>query len=151
MKGHTAARRKAQRAFRRFRSSSSVQNHASRPIITLASRICVAYFLATDAAGDGFVYSRLAKNLLEQNVFSVDEQAPFTPTLIRMPGYPLFMAGVYYLFGHDNNMAVRIVEAVFDTATCVIVGLLAWFWTEDEQRKRKNALWGFLLSSLCPF
>src|SRR5438067_3076518 len=120
-------------------------------VLTLASRICVAYFLATDAAGDGFVYSRLAKNLLEQRVFSVDEQAPFTPTLIRMPSYPLFMAGVYYLFGNDNNMAVRIVEAEFDTATCVIIGLLAWFWTEDEERKRRNALWAFLLAAVCPF
>src|SRR5436309_2675022 len=85
-------------------------------LLTLTSRICVAYFLATDAPGDSLVYSRMAKNLLEQDVFSADEQAPFTPTFIRMPGYPLFVAGVYYLFGHDNNTAVRIVQAVFDTA-----------------------------------
>ncbi|MGI8789156.1 MAG: hypothetical protein ACR2HG_15565 [Pyrinomonadaceae bacterium] len=120
-------------------------------LLTLASRICVAYFLATDAPGDGAVYSQIAKNLLEQNVYSIETAAPFTPTLIRLPGQPLFIAGVYSIFGHDNNTAVRVVQAVFDTATCVIAALLAFLWTEDEERKKRNALWTFVLVSLCPF
>ena len=120
-------------------------------LLTLTARICVAYFLASDAPGDGVVYSRIAKNILEQNVYSVDAQAPFTPTLIRLPGYPLFLAAVYSVFGHDNNTAVRIVQAVFDTGTCVIVALLGLLWTEDEEKKRKNALWTFGLAALCPF
>src|SRR5258706_10338277 len=105
-------------------------------LLTLASRICLAYFYPVDGPGDGVVYTQLAKNILEQKVYSLESEAPFTPTLVRLPGYPLFIAAVYSIFGHDNNTAVRIVQAVFDTATCLIIGLLAFLWTEDEERKR---------------
>ncbi len=120
-------------------------------LLTLTSRVCVAYFLANDDPGDGVVYARLARNLLEQGVYSTDAEAPFTPTLIRLPGYPLFLAGVYSIFGQENNTAVRIVQAVFDTGTCVIIGLIAFLWTGDEERKRKKGLLAFLLAALCPF
>jgi predicted acyltransferase len=119
--------------------------------LTLASRISVAYFLGNDEPGDGIVYARLARNLLEQGVFSAEEEAPFTPTLVRTPGYPLFVAGVYSVFGHANNTAVRIVQAILDTVMCVIIAAIAWVWTEDERRKRKAAFWTFVLAALCPF
>lgn len=120
-------------------------------LLTLTSRICLAYFYPVDGPGDGVIYTQIAKNILEQNVYSLEAEAPFTPTLVRLPGYPLFIAGVYSIFGHDNNTTVRIVQAVFDTLTCVIVALLAFLWTEDEERKWKNALWTFLLAAVCPF
>ena len=118
---------------------------------TLASRICAAHYLANDEPDDGKMYAQIARNLLEQGVYSIETEAPFTPTLIRLPGYPIFLAGVYAVFGHDNNAAARIVQAVFDTATCLLVALIAWNWTEDKERKRRAALWAFLTAALCPF
>ncbi len=120
-------------------------------LLTLVSRLCVAYFLATDEPGDGAVYSQIAKNLLDRKVYSIETEAPFSPTLIRLPGQPLLIAAVFGVFGRGNDTAVRIVEAFFDTATCVIAALLAFLWTEDEERRRKNAFWTFILVSLCPF
>ncbi|HEY0460727.1 MAG TPA: glycosyltransferase family 39 protein [Pyrinomonadaceae bacterium] len=120
-------------------------------ILTLTSRCAVAYFLATDEPGDGRVYTQLATNLLERGVFSLEAQAPFDPTLIRLPGFPLFVAAVYSVFGHGNDTAVRLAHAVIDTATCVIAALLAWLWTDDEERKRRHAVWTFILISSCPF
>ncbi|MBV9217576.1 MAG: glycosyltransferase family 39 protein [Acidobacteria bacterium] len=118
---------------------------------TLASRVSVAYFLANDDPGDGEVYAQLARNTLEQGVYSADKEAPFAPTFIRVPGYPLFLAGVYSIFGHDNNTAVRIVQAIFDTGTCVLVALIAGAWTEDEKRRWRSRYGGFVLAALCPF
>lgn len=120
-------------------------------LLVLTSRICVAYFLATDEPGDGRVYTQFAKNLVEQGVFSLSTEPPFAPTLIRLPGYPLFISTIYWIFGVGNDTAVRIVQAVFDTATCAIIAYLAWLWTEDEERKKRNAFWTFLLIGLCPF
>jgi predicted acyltransferase/4-amino-4-deoxy-L-arabinose transferase-like glycosyltransferase len=120
-------------------------------ILTLGSRLCVVHFLATDEPGDGKIYTQLAANLLEHDVFSLKTEAPFDPTLIRLPGYPLFVAAVYSIFGHGNDTAVRNVHAVIDTATCVIAAMLAWLWTEDDERKRRNALWTYALMTLCPF
>src|SRR5262245_33664324 len=93
-------------------------------LLTLASRISIAYFLASDEAGDGVVYARLARNMLEQGVYSVEEEAPFSPTFVRVPGYPLFLSGVYSVFGHDNNTAVRVMQGVIDTGTCVLAALI---------------------------
>ena len=120
-------------------------------LLTLVSRICIAYFLATDAPGDGAIYSQIAKNILEQNVYSLKPEAPFEPTLIRLPGQPLFIAAVYTLFGHGSDTAVRLVQALVDTATCVFAALIAFLWTKDDGRRRRNALWTFILISLCPF
>ncbi len=142
------------RVYAFIRSALSGSNNAYKflaVLVTLASRICAAYFLATDAPGDGVVYARLARNMLERGVFSLEQSAPFVPTLIRLPGYPLFIAAVYAVFGHDNDTAVRIVQAFFGTGTCVIAAALAYLWTTDETRKHRNANWTFVLISLCPF
>ena len=40
---------------------------------------------------------------------------PFAPTFVRLPGYPLFIAGVYDLFGHGNSEALFLLEGVLDT------------------------------------
>ncbi|HEY2846419.1 MAG TPA: hypothetical protein VGI80_01295, partial [Pyrinomonadaceae bacterium] len=119
-------------------------------LLTLTSRICVAYFLASDEAGDGVVYARLATNLLDHGVYSSDEKAPFTPTFFRMPGYPIFIAGVYDVFGEGNNTAVRITQAVLDTATCIFAAMIAFLWTTGR-RRRRAAFWAYMLASICPF
>lgn len=117
----------------------------------LAAHIWVAFYLANDAPGDGKSYQQLAVNLLEQHVFSNEPQPPYTPTLIRLPGYPLFLSAVYALFGHGNNLAVRVVQAVIYTATCGIIALLAWNWGSDERRRKPAAWTAFILAALCPF
>jgi predicted acyltransferase len=120
-------------------------------LLALLLRICVAYFLATDEPGDGRIYTQLAINLLEHGVFSIETQPPYDPTLIRLPGYPLFIATIYSIFGHGNDLAVRIAQALFDTATCVLCAGIAWQFTGDEKRRNRTAIWAFVLAALCPF
>ncbi|HTK38968.1 MAG TPA: phospholipid carrier-dependent glycosyltransferase [Pyrinomonadaceae bacterium] len=121
-------------------------------IAALVLHISIAVYLASDQAGDGIIYSRMAVVLLEQGVFSADTQAPYTPTLIRLPGYPIFLAGVYSIFGHGNNTPVRVIQGIVFAITCVLVALIAWNWTEGKhRRRRKAAWWAFVLTTLCPF
>jgi Dolichyl-phosphate-mannose-protein mannosyltransferase len=117
----------------------------------LTSRLCVARLLANDEPGDARVYSRLAVNLLEQHSYSTDEAPPYAPSFIRLPGYPLFLAAVYAAFGHGNDAAARTVQALVDTASCLIVAALAFLWFPSEARKARAALVAFLLAILCPF
>ena len=116
-----------------------------------AFRLAVAHWLPNDAPGDGLVYAQMARNLLEQHVYSHDSQPPYNPSLVRLPGYPLFLAGVYSIFGHTSNGAVRIVQALIDTATCGLIALLAFYWQPDEQKKRASALAALALAVVCPF
>src|SRR5262249_39003821 len=60
-------------------------------------------------------------------------------------------AGVYSIFGHTNNGAVRIIEALIDTATCGLIALLAYYWQPDEKKKRASAIAALILAAICPF
>lgn len=114
-------------------------------------RVAVASLLPNDAPDDGRVYDQMARNIVERHVYSHDSEPPYAPSLIRMPGYPLFLAGVYSLPGRSDKTAVRIVQALIDTATCGLIALVAFFWEPDEKRKRRNSIAALVLAALCPF
>src|SRR5947209_7396813 len=114
-------------------------------------RIAVAHWWPNDAPDDGRVYAQMARNVIEQRVFSHDAQPPYSPSLIRLPGYPGFLAAIYSVFGHTNNGAVRIVQALIDTGTCALVGLLAFYWQPDEKKKTITAFAAMALAAVNPF
>jgi 4-amino-4-deoxy-L-arabinose transferase-like glycosyltransferase len=120
-------------------------------VIALGFRLFVALRLPNDEPDDGRVYAQIAINVLEQHVFSHENQPPYVPSIIRLPGYPLFVAGVYKVFGHGNNTAVRVVQAVIDTLTCVLIALVAAAWVNDPERKHRAATVAFALAAVCPF
>ena len=119
--------------------------------VALFGRVAVARFLANDKDQDGDLYAQIASNILEHHIYSTDTDSPFTSTLVRLPGYPLSIAGVYALFGEGNNAALFLVQGVLDTLTCVLVGMLAWMWSPEKWQNRRVALAAFLLAAACPF
>lgn len=120
-------------------------------LLAAASRVSVAHWLPNNTPDDGRVYAQIARNILERQVYSHDSEPPYGPSLIRLPGYPLFLAGIYALFGHGDNGAVRIIQALIDTATCGVIALLTFLWQPDERKKRGSAFAAFLLAIVCPF
>jgi 4-amino-4-deoxy-L-arabinose transferase-like glycosyltransferase len=120
-------------------------------LVALGFRLFVALRLPNDTPGDGVIYAQIARNLLEQHVYSHETQAPFIPSLIRLPGYPLFLAGIYAVFGHGNNTAVRVVQALLDTITAGLIALVAYLWISDDVLKHRAAIAAFVLAALCPF
>ena len=125
--------------------------YASLLLVAFGFRLFIALRLPNDEPDDGRVYSQIARNILEQHVYSHENQAPFPPSLIRLPGYPLFLAGIYSVFGHGNNTAVRVAHALIDTATCLLIALVAFEWAVDEERKHRAAIIAFALAAVCPF
>lgn len=130
---------------------------AAAVLLTIAGlgfRLFIALCLPTDEPDDGRGYARIATNVLDHRSFSIETEEPYTPSFKRMPGYPLFIAGIYSLFGHDNNRAVRVVQAVLDTITCWLIALLAVAWAPAgwEQKKRRRLLIVALAMAVsCPF
>jgi 4-amino-4-deoxy-L-arabinose transferase-like glycosyltransferase len=120
-------------------------------IVALGFRLFVALRLPNDTPDDGRIYSQIANNVIEQHVFSHESQPPYIPSIIRLPGYPLFLAAIYKVFGHGNNTAVRVVQAVIDTLTCALVAWVAFEWAVDPKRKHRAALIAFALAAVCPF
>jgi 4-amino-4-deoxy-L-arabinose transferase-like glycosyltransferase len=117
----------------------------------LSFRVGIATFLPNDEPEDGRVYEQMARNLLRQHVFSHATEPPYEPSLIRLPGYPFFLAAVYSVFGESNNTAVRVTQAVVDTSTCGLVALLAFYWEPDPKRKRKSSIAALVIAAVCPF
>jgi hypothetical protein len=104
--------------------------------------IWVAFY--QDFDGDSQVYATIAKNLLVHHAYALDN--PFHLTLIRMPGYPLFMAVVFSIFGMKNYNAVCWVQSFIDMGTCL---LLAGFVRDHVSRRA--ALVTLWIACLCPF
>jgi 4-amino-4-deoxy-L-arabinose transferase-like glycosyltransferase len=71
--------------------------------------------------GDASGYHVLAQNLLAGEGFSWDGESP---TSYRVPGYPLFVAAVYLLFG-QSTFAVGLVQAVLGALLCLAIFLFA--------------------------
>jgi len=103
-------------------------------------------------AGDSLVYGDIAKNLLLHHIYGFTEQGP-TPgstmirsTLIRLPGFPLFLAACFRLFGMEHYHAVLYVQLAADLATCALAAALAG--RLFGRRALLPVLW---LGVLCPF
>ena len=102
--------------------------------------------------GDSIVYGELAKNLLQHGGYGFVDNGPtpgsFTlhPTLIRLPGYPLFLAVCFRLFGMAHYHAVLNVQVAVDLVTCCLASALAGRLFGPSARL--PVLW---LAALCPF
>ena len=95
--------------------------------------------------GDTLVYGNLAENMLTHHVFGFSEQT-IRPTLIRLPGYPAFLAACFVLFGHANYLAVVWIQALIDLVGGVLLGILA-----ARLMGRRAGLATLWLAALCPF
>ncbi len=130
-------------------------------IIALVRRNWLFFLLATIAglalrlifvfrfphiAGDTLVYGDIAKNWLDHGVFGLSDNGLIRPTLIRLPGYPAFLAAVFTVFGHEHYTAVMVVQALIDTNTCLVIAMLAF-----ELMNERAAKAAYLLAALCPF
>jgi hypothetical protein len=146
-----AKKRGSKRESKRQDQRNVVVVYALLLTVAFSFRVAVARFYANDSPDDGRIYAQIARNVLEQHVYSDETQPPYVPSLIRLPGYPLFLAGIYSVFGHGDNTAVRIVQALLDTASCVLISLVAYFWEPDEKRKRRTSIAALALAAVCPF
>jgi len=93
---------------------------------------------------DSEVYGTIARNLLLHHAYALD--GPFRPTLVRLPGYPLFLAAIFSVFGIGKYAPVRPIQMVIDLASCLLVAGFV-----RDHASRRAARWALWLAALCPF
>jgi hypothetical protein len=103
-----------------------------------------------EARDDAHIYGGLAKALLHGHYGLDAGNGVWQPTLIRLPGYPLFLAGCFKLFGDENYFASCILQIVLDLAACVLLAMFAARIAGPE-RGRRAALATLWLAACCPF
>src|SRR5713226_4800671 len=103
-------------------------------------------------SGDTAYYEELARNWLYHGVYGFYANGQLLPSDARAPGYPAFLAGIYFLAG-TGRQAVMLAQAFLDLATCVLAAGIAARLAADasdatRSRVTAAALW---LTALCPF
>ena len=95
---------------------------------------------------DSDVYSELAKNLFHHGIYGIDTDGVIDPTLIRLPGYPLFLGSIFALFGAGNFTAVLLTQIGIDLLGCWLIAS----FVREQVSAREGAV-AILLAALCPF
>jgi 4-amino-4-deoxy-L-arabinose transferase-like glycosyltransferase len=95
---------------------------------------------------DSRIYADFASNWLQHGIYGQTQIAQIVPTDTRLPGYPAFLAGIFWLFGAGNFKAVMLTQILLDLATCLIIADLA-----RRVLSGRAARVAFLLAALCPF
>jgi len=103
------------------------------------------------ANGDTLTYGELAKNLLLHGRYALPGNAnTLQPSLMRLPGYPLFLAVCFRLFGVENYVAVTWVQIVLELVGCLLLADFARRMA-PERMKSAAAMATIWLAALCPF
>ena len=96
---------------------------------------------------DGVFYGDLAKNWLKHGILGTSIASSMQPCLVRLPGYPAFLAAIWAIAGVEHYHAVLITQMLIDVGTCLVTADLA----RRTLRSDRAAKIAFLLAALCPF
>lgn len=110
-------------------------------------------------SGDSYIYGDIAKNLLQHGIYGLSGNGTIRSTLIRLPGYPLFLAAIFKVAGVEHYRAALFFQCFLDLATCVAVACLAWTTLTPLQRQNPEsaalresaAVVAFAIAACCPF
>jgi hypothetical protein len=119
-------------------------------VLALAAGFALRWWLVTSfsqVAGDSLNYGDLAKNLVLHHTYGYSTiHGGVRPTIIRLPGYPLFLAACFRLFGVEHYTAVIRLQVFIDLASCILIAGTVRRWI--GARAGRAALW---LACVCPF
>jgi hypothetical protein len=97
-------------------------------------------------AGDSLIYGDIAKCLINNHMFGLEKVSGWEPTLIRLPGYPFFLAFTFLIFGQDQYFGAMLFQLVFDVLTCFLIADIA-----RRLLSERAARSAFILAAFCPF
>ena len=104
-----------------------------------------------EVTGDALIYGGIAKNLLLSGRYALTVGTGETyPTLIRLPGYPLFLAACFRLFGMENYAAAAGVQIALELAGCLLLADVARR-VAPARLSLGSAYFTLWLAALCPF
>jgi 4-amino-4-deoxy-L-arabinose transferase-like glycosyltransferase len=91
-------------------------------MVLLGSKLALALFVFQHPANvflpDSFGYEDLAVNLIQRGRFDVPEESALG--FIRTPGYPAFIASIYWVVGRMPG-GVIFIQLILDALTCLFV------------------------------
>jgi 4-amino-4-deoxy-L-arabinose transferase-like glycosyltransferase len=121
----------------------------STAMAALALRLFFFFHFPT-ITDDSHIYTNFATNWMQHGVYGQTQggqpEKQIVPADTRLPGYPAFLAAIFWLFGAGNFKAVMLAQILVDLVTCLIVADLA-----RRTVSERAARIAFVLAALCPF
>jgi 4-amino-4-deoxy-L-arabinose transferase-like glycosyltransferase len=114
-------------------------------LAALALRL-IFFFAIPRITNDSLVYGDIAKNWMQHGVYGLSTPHGPDPTFIRLPGYPMFLAAIFAVFGMEHYRALLFFQLFIDIGTCFLIANIARRLISDRAAKA-----AFLLAALCPF
>ncbi len=99
---------------------------------------------------DTWDYLEIGRNLLHHGVYGVGSGATLSPTLFRLPGYPIFLGVCNQLFGQLPHSGWLVVVYVLQSVADIGGGLLLAFFAYRAISPRAGEI-ALVLAMLCPF
>ncbi len=130
-----------------------VREHRSLFLGTILAGLALQLFFFVyfpTVTDDSRIYADLASNWLQHGIYgqtqTVQQFTQIVPSDTRLPGYPAFLAKIFWLFGMGNFKAVLLAQILLDLLTCLLVADLA-----RRAVSERAARIAFVLTALCPF
>jgi hypothetical protein len=132
----------------------------SNTFAALAAGFCLRLFFVLKFpanSGDTVLYEQIATNWLQHGAYGMNVGGAVTPVDLRMPGYPAYLALVYWLTGRTGDAArvfVMLGQLAVDLAGSVFIVWLAsslLVMTDEQARQGPVIRAAWWMAMLCPF
>ncbi len=114
-------------------------------VLALIVRLIFVHFFSIEPVNDLLWNDAVGWNLAQGNGYTASQGEPFVPGIFRTPGYPFFLALVYFMFGHSVT-AVYIAQAILDSISAVLL-----FWIALHYVQKRIAGLAAILYALYPY
>ncbi len=103
-----------------------------------------------NVSGDSLIYGALGKTLLDGRYGLEMVGTTIFPTLIRLPGYPLYLALCFRFLGMEDYFRATMPQILFELLGCVLLADFAGSIAPPHLKRgaRLATLW---IACLCPF
>ncbi len=101
-------------------------------IFSILYSLFFIYIYQLPILGDGRTYYAYGLNLYKGNGYSWQESPPFLQSNLREPGYPLFISGLFKIFG-VSEIIIQISQAVLNGIIVILTYIIATLIFSDNK------------------
>ncbi|HLT23800.1 MAG TPA: hypothetical protein VK004_01625, partial [Ignavibacteria bacterium] len=106
-------------------------------------KLILAFTIDVELRSDSMVYDTLAKNIVQLGEYSFEG----SPTALLISGYPIFLSGIYAVFGSEQ-VYVKIIQSILEIITCFLFFLAAREFFDNKYALVSLAVFAFFPSNI---
>ncbi len=111
--------------------------------LSLLIKILLAFFLPSEIRSDSLVYHSLAQSII--NTFTYSFEGKLTGVIA--PGYPIFLSGLYFIFGPEQ-FYVKIIQSVLEIFTCYLFYKVCLNYFDNKKSLITLSIFAFFPSNI---